>query len=534
MNKQKLKNLFKIGTLIFGISFLLTNCEKNNVSEKEILEVTPELEQHDISITLTSFSQPEEKLSGLRNKYHIDSHIGIKQSAKTQSKSSNGKSNIIIYTDIVKKITQGDYTSYTMLIESLDDDPNTFYNITIEEKNDATGMFVTQYKSIPQNKSAKNTLSKSSTSSETQISTKTITTIQEPLGKEDFGNEEGGSSGGGSGGGGSSSTYPTDCDGLVNTTTVAVETPCGCGHSWNQLLNGTCIGCSTGYPTWPSLETNTIYECIPSSIGNPTTGGGTDTGGGGVSVPPNDINDDSITTPVNPDGSSWVSEEAIQFLLDNPQYNLSQILNWFSKDYPDVEPIDLRINPANITYDSPVIQTDLPSFDDMLTNFPKYGTAGNYTQMGTQAAYELAGGSLLQSRNANPKSYSNACSIRGSRGLLYSGIDIPVIKNTNDSQRTQKGGDGNNYILDAVTFNKFMNDKFGAPTHTLTGTDALNKAKIAKMLDGKNGIYVIVNNSHAKAGYSGHVDMIINGECIGGAYTDVDGGAKSISVWTLE
>ncbi len=322
MNKQKMKNLFKIGILIFGISFLLTNCEKNNVSEKEILEVAPELEEHGISITLTSFSQPEEKLSGLRNKYHIDSHIGIKQSAKTQSKSSNGKSDIIVYTDIVKKITQGDYTSYTMLIESLDDDPNTFYNITIEEKNDTTGMFVTQYKSIPQNKSAKSTLSKSSGTSETQISTKTITTIQEPLGKEDFGNEEGGSSGGGSGGGGSSSTYPTDCDGLVNTTTVAVETPCGCGHSWNQLLNGTCIGCSTGYPTWPSLETNTIYECIPSSIGNPTTGGGTDTGGG-VSVPPNDISDDSITTPVNPDGTSAVPDILTNYLsLSATQTNL--------------------------------------------------------------------------------------------------------------------------------------------------------------------------------------------------------------------
>ena len=129
--------------------------------------------------------------------------------------------------------------------------PNTFYNITIEEKGNDTGMFVTQYKSVSQNKSAKNTLSKSSTSSETQISTKTITTIQDPLGKEDFGNEEGGSSGGGSGGGGSS-TYPTDCDGWVNTTTVAIETPCGCGHSWQQLLNNTCRGCQTNYPTWPS------------------------------------------------------------------------------------------------------------------------------------------------------------------------------------------------------------------------------------------------------------------------------------------
>lgn len=45
-------------------------------------------------------------------------------------------------------------------------------------------------------------------------------------------------------------------------------------------------------------------------------------------------------------------------------------------------------------------------------------------------------------------------------------IQIPVLK-YNNSQRTQKGGDGKNYILDAVSFNKFMEDKFGEPTTAL-------------------------------------------------------------------
>ena len=75
-------------------------------------------------------------------------------------------------------------------------------------------------------------------------------------------------------------------------------------HSWEQLLNGTCVGCSSGYPTWPSLETTTFYECIPSSVGNDppdnsNPGGGSSSGGGGSGDP----DDTSITTPISPDGS---------------------------------------------------------------------------------------------------------------------------------------------------------------------------------------------------------------------------------------
>ena len=132
----------------------------------------------------------------------------------------------------------------------------------------------------------------------------------------------------------------------------------------------------------------------------------------------------------------------------------------------------------------------------------------------------------------NNPSYSNACSIRGSRGLLYSGINIPVLR-YNNSQRTQKGGDNKNYILDAVSFNKFMIDKFGEATHKLEGTDANNAIKVANLLNGKNGIYVIINNSHTQANYSGHVDAIINGICIGGAYALPTGGVKSIRIWEL-
>lgn len=309
MKKLRLKTLLKFSILIFGILTLTTNCEKNSPIESEPNEIIED--NTSISITSVPYSDFDNTFDALKNKFNIDSHINNDSSSKTYSKTysktTSVKSNIVICTDVVKKITKGDYASYTMLIESLDDDPNTFYNITIEEKNGTSGVFVTQYKTIPQKSSAKASFSKtSSSSSETLITTRTIDSPEEPIGPEDFGNEDGGTgSGGSSGGGGGSTTYPTDCDGTVSTTSVVIDTNCGCGHTIEDLMLGICTGCQRNYPTWPSRETVTVYECIPSSINDPNTGGGTGTGGGGSSGSGDSGNpaDTSITTPINQDGS---------------------------------------------------------------------------------------------------------------------------------------------------------------------------------------------------------------------------------------
>lgn len=69
----------------------------------------------------------------------------------------------------------------------------------------------------------------------------------------------------------------------------------------------------------------------------------------------------------------------------------------------------------------------------------------------------------------------------GARTFLYSGIAIPVL-NYNSSQRTQKGGDNKNYILDAVSFEKFTIDKFGDTPYKLEGIDANNPQQVADLL----------------------------------------------------
>lgn len=225
--------------------------------------------------------------------------------------------------------------------------------------------------------------------------------------------------------------------------------------------------------------------------------------------------------------ATWLTN----YIYSNQNIDINQIEGMFFSSYPQIDQ-QIEIDPSLISYDTPLTQQNLPTLDSFINNFPKNGQSGSYTQMPASQVYSLIQGSLLNSFINNPNAYGNACAIRGSRGLLYSGIDIPVL-NYNGSQRTQKGGDLKNYILDAVSFNKFMIDKFGDTPYKLEGSAANDLQQVVNLLNGKNGIYVIINNSSSTAGYSGHVDAIINGSCIGDEYLLPSGGVKSIRVWVL-
>jgi hypothetical protein len=52
-------------------------------------------------------------------------------------------------------------------------------------------------------------------------------------------------------------------------------------------------------------------------------------------------------------------------------------------------------------------------------------------------------------------------------------------------------------------------------------------------LQGKNGIYTIIKRSPGLAGYSGYVDIIVNGQCLGGANANPPGGVEYIEIWEL-
>ncbi len=232
------------------------------------------------------------------------------------------------------------------------------------------------------------------------------------------------------------------------------------------------------------------------------------------------------------DESEVFAEWAIGYLVSNSNLTWNNIFESFLSPYPEIGNF-IDTNPDDITYATPLTTQNLPSLASFTSNFPKNGSNGNYSQMSASDVYNLVGGSLLNSFNNDVTgAYANACSIRGSRGLLYSNIQIPVL-NYNGSQRTQKGADLKNYILDAKSFNKFMTDKFGDTSHKLEGTSANDPQQVMDFLSGKKGIYVIINSDPSSAGYTGHVDLIINGECIGNEYLQPNGGVKSIRIWVL-
>lgn len=223
-------------------------------------------------------------------------------------------------------------------------------------------------------------------------------------------------------------------------------------------------------------------------------------------------------------------KKAIEFLENNYEITPEQFKKLFLTFYDG--PIETPINPDNITFEEAIVPAALPSFQSFLAAYPKSGFPGSYNQMPADEVYNLVGGSLLAGFLNGL--FKNACAVRGSRGLLYSNpsIHIPVIKYGTD-QRTQKGKDGKNYILDAATFNKFMIAKFGDTPHKLEGTEANNIDKVYELFNGKNGIYVIVNKNGTTAGYNGHVDLMIDGSPIGGSFTSPTGGIKSIRIWVL-
>lgn len=283
--KQLLKHFLLFMLLLFGTLFI--SCE----NEEELLEEAVPIYNEDlpISIVTTTFEEAGEKFKQISKQHELESHKRLVSFGGIEKSGSSG--GIVIISEEIKEIKRGDYTSYTMLIEPKDIESNIFYNLTIEDVKGVTKLFITKYDPTDA------WLENNNMRFEGQITTFRIDDLQTALDRVDTP-----IMGGGEGGG--TTTYPTDCDGTVVATVIVEEIPCGCHHSWQQLLSGVCTGCTEAQPAYPSLSTTTVYECVPSnppSNENPPTGGGP--GGGSGNTPPDASpagNDPSLTAPVGP------------------------------------------------------------------------------------------------------------------------------------------------------------------------------------------------------------------------------------------
>lgn len=150
----------------------------------------------------------------------------------------------------------------------------------------------------------------------------------------------------------------------------------------------------------------------------------------------------------------------------------------------------------------------LPGRNAFYDAFPKIGTGG----MPSKQVYELVGGHMWDAHKIGNPNYQNACAIRISRALNYSGKPIPIFKNKIGAQKSEKGKDNLNYILDASSLLAYMLQSYSdnPPLHLVNKTPG----EYLKALKGKWGIYIMIPKNSSSFGASGHADFFSQTGCL--------------------
>lgn len=148
--------------------------------------------------------------------------------------------------------------------------------------------------------------------------------------------------------------------------------------------------------------------------------------------------------------------------------------------------------------------TSRPSFIRMWDNFAKVNRS--VPQVG-----KVVGGKVES--NINDHIFENACAIRMSYTLNYSGIIIPRDENR---WKTSSGADKKCYIYRVSDMIKFLNSKFG-------------KADISSGFDGKKGILLFNVTGWSDA--TGHVTLWDGKKCSDKCYFPQSSG---VQLWTLK
>ena len=265
--KQKLLLAF----LCLGLLSIYFACEKDDSVVKEEQTVDSIPTQITPTLKTVSYDNAGETFNRLKTELQIGPYFQLEQNDGVLSRNTQDTLGITIFTDVIKEIIAGDYSSYTMLIITPNTTESEFYNLTIENKNGEASMFITQYKPTEywiNNKDQK---------FEGEVATMRIASFDQAPDPFTETVEENGSTVDTSG-----SFDPDSCEGtLIITGTLAVPYPCACGD-WTQAE---CTGCPE-YPHRPGTNYEFIYACVPHYTGNPYDGnenpdnGNSNTGGG--------------------------------------------------------------------------------------------------------------------------------------------------------------------------------------------------------------------------------------------------------------
>lgn len=249
---------------------------------------------------------------------------------------------------------------------------------------------------------------------------------------------------------------------------------------------------------------------------------------------------DYLSNEGNSEASQTFATWATTYYQNHPETTAQQFNNWFmaeSEGQDGTYNATYWGNP-NLTFP----QQNLPTWQQYYDAFPK---DSNGEGLSGPAIYSLVGGQPLAMRNGvlndsdptNNENYNNACALRVSRALNYSGIIIPNITN-----QTFLGDDDKYYFLGARNLNKWMRKTFGTNdgdsttphndshfhyTALQAGTNGQN---LPTLLQEKKGIFsMVTQNSWA----SGHADALKdNGTCVNNCHF-YDAPIIYINIWEL-
>lgn len=290
--KQQLKKLilFLIATTFISCS-LEEELIRNEQTKNNLIPV----------VKTVPYENAGETFRLLKNNFKIEPYLKSRFQSNLHARTTTQTSGLTIVTDVVKEVTLGDYTSYTMEVIS-QQDSLVFYNLTMEYKNGESSMFVTKYSPTEFWLNNKNESFQGNISS-ARLNLLTQYTEPEELFNDDLGNNNhdlGVGPGGGGGGNYSpqgSPYYPTNCGGIVIVSIEEVPYQCGCGDwPWQN-----CSGCNSNSPYYPGYHQIPYYICQDYGYGNNNPP--SDTGGfnGGGTSNPSSGSDTSIAGMIKPE-----------------------------------------------------------------------------------------------------------------------------------------------------------------------------------------------------------------------------------------
>lgn len=322
--KKRKTNFIKLGILLFGISLLLVNCEK------EVIEIPTEEHSHNnflnINIENLTFDKAnnEKLFTDLKHKYKIDDIIFDVKKKKSSSKDfSNLDPSIDV--SVIKKAETENYISYTMRIDAPANESNSFFNLVIQENNGVQEIFTIKY-----------------TPSENQTKTATKANAFKGTYRMSRGmclpDQNGDCISDDSGYGGNSNTIEICYDVIV-----AVEVPCtGGGH----YIGNSCECQVTDFSCLRAkYEYQTKEECYTENLSSSSNGNNTSHIGGLSDSNIINSNNNVITIPITeilPDGAldsilecitpnqsqtDWLNNE-----LANQSNNVVDIWNYINEN----------------------------------------------------------------------------------------------------------------------------------------------------------------------------------------------------------